>query len=75
MFIVYNVSGTIGLTFPGRRHYFFDIPIDIPTQRHLLLLYVAIMGHADPWIFSVSASSRLENSIDPREISIASTLC
>ncbi len=22
MFIVYNVSGTIGLTFPGRRHYF-----------------------------------------------------
>ncbi len=40
MFIVYNVSGTIGLTFPGRRHYFFDIPM----QRHLLLLYVAILG-------------------------------
>ncbi len=23
MFIVHNVSGTIGLIFPGRRHYFF----------------------------------------------------
>ncbi len=41
--IVYNVSGTIGLTFPGHRLlFFFDIPI--PMQRHLLLLYVAILG-------------------------------
>jgi hypothetical protein len=34
MFIVHNVSGTIGLIFPGRRHYFFVvIPIEIPMQR------------------------------------------
>jgi hypothetical protein len=45
------------------------------------MLYVAIMGHADPWIFSVLASLssenpyRVESSIDPREISIASPLC
>jgi hypothetical protein len=29
-------------------------------QRHLLLLYVAILGYADPWIFSVSASLSTE---------------
>jgi hypothetical protein len=37
----------------------FDFPIPNPTQRHLLLLYVAILGNADPWIFSVSASTEL----------------
>ena len=41
----------MGLTFPGLRYVFFDIPM----QREALtnVLYVAIMGHADPWIFSV----------------------
>jgi hypothetical protein len=27
MFIVYNVSGTMGLTFPGLGYVFFDIPM------------------------------------------------
>ncbi len=73
MFIVYNVSGTIW-AWPSRDSDMFFF-IFLCRERHLLMLYVAIMGHADPWIFSVSASYWVENSIDPREISIASTLC
>ncbi len=35
----------------------FYFPIPNPTQRHLLLLYVAILGYADPWFFLISAST------------------
>jgi hypothetical protein len=76
--IVYNVSGTIWAWSSRDSDMFL---IFLCRERHLLMLYVAIIGHADPWIFSVSASLSsensdwVENSIDPREISIASTLC
>ncbi len=78
MLIVYNVSGTIW-AWPSRDLDMFFF-IFLCRERHLLMLYVAILGHADLWIFSVSASYRVrpyrvENSIDPREISIAPLLC
>ena len=43
----------MGLTFPGLGYCCY-IPIEIHMQREALtnVLYVAIMGHADPWIFS-----------------------
>ncbi len=66
MFIVHNVSGTICLIFPERRHYFLIFLLRfLCRERHLLMLYVAIMGHADPWIFSVSASYRLRTVSTP----------
>ncbi len=34
-------------------------------ERHLLLLYVAILGYADPWIFPFQHLSWVENSIAP----------
>jgi hypothetical protein len=51
-----------------------DFPIPNPTQRHLLRLYVAILGNADPWIFRFSIDW-VENSTVPVEIGIASSLC
>ncbi len=53
MFIFFMSVELYGLDLPGTR-----ICFDIPMQREALtlMLYVAIMGHADPWIFSVSAS-------------------
>jgi hypothetical protein len=42
----------MGLTFPGLGYYCY-IPIEVHMQRKALtiLLYAAIMGHADPWIY------------------------
>ncbi len=73
MFIAYTVSGTMGLTFPGLGYVFFIFLFLRRGTYYCCML--PFWGHADPWIFSVSASYRCENSIDPREISIASTQC
>ncbi len=48
MFIIYMSVALLAL--PSRdADIVFDFPIPNPTQRHLLLLYVAILGNADPW--------------------------
>jgi hypothetical protein len=46
--LYFYVSGTIGLTFPGRS-YCFLIPIPTPNPSQHLLLHVVILGYADPW--------------------------
>ncbi len=53
----------MGLTFPGLGYVFFDFHMQ--REALTLMLYVAIMGHADPWIFSVSASLSSENPYRP----------
>jgi hypothetical protein len=76
MFIVHNVSGTIGLIFQGRRRYFFVIPIEIPMQREASTNVVCChYGPCWPMDFFRFSILSIENSINPREISIASTLC
>ncbi len=80
--LYFYVSGTNGLTFPGRR-YCFLIPIPIPIPRQHLLLHVVIFGAMlTPGFFHFSASSSVfsttswvEISIVPCEISIASSPC
>ncbi len=67
----------MGLTFPGLRHHYCYIPIEIHMQREALtnVLYVAIMGNADPWIFSVFQHRLSREQYRAFEISIASSLC
>ena len=62
----------MGLTFPGLGYVF-----DIHMQREALtlMLYVAIMGHADPWIFSVFQHRVSREQYGAFEISIAPSLC
>ncbi len=73
--LYFYVNGTNGLTFPGRR-YCLPIPIPISIPRQHLLLHVVIFGAMlTPGFFRFSASRRVENSIVPFEISVASSLC
>jgi hypothetical protein len=59
----------MGLTFPGLGYVFFYIPMQ---REALTTTREAMLTHG---FFPFQHPYRVENSIDPREISIASTLC
>jgi len=71
---IFYVSGTMGLTFPGRRYYFWH-SYSYSYAEASTTAVCCHFGLCWPLDFFRFSIFRLENSIVPVEISIASSLC